>query len=132
MDLPPQIDERLQALGVEASEVEERFVRGTGPGGQKINKTASTVVLRHARSGVEVRRQTERSQAANRRLAWLALCEKLEERRDAARAAAVAKREKEKRRKRGKSAGQKRRQVESKRRRSVVKGRRKGVSEREE
>ncbi|WP_221031884.1 peptide chain release factor family protein [Actomonas aquatica] len=129
MDLPPQIEERLQHLGVEAHEVEERFVRGAGPGGQKINKTASTVVLRHGDSGVEVRRQTERSQAVNRRLAWLALCEKLEERRNAARAAVLAAREKEKRRKRGKSAATKRRQVESKRRKSVVKQRRGRVTD---
>ncbi len=37
MALPTQIDERLAALGWRASEVEERFVRGAGPGGQKIN-----------------------------------------------------------------------------------------------
>ena len=124
MDLPTQIEERLAALGVTAEDVDERFVRGAGAGGQKINKTSSTVVLRHGRSGVEVRRQTERSQTANRRLAWLALCEKLERRRNDARAAVLAEREKEKRRKRPKSAGQKRRQVESKRKRSVVKQRR--------
>ncbi len=129
MDLPPQIEERLQRLGIKISEVEERFVRGAGPGGQKINKTSSTVVLRHGQTGLEVRRQTERSQTANRRLAWLALCEKLETRRNAARAAVLAEREKERRRKRGKSATQKRKQVESKRRRSVVKGRRGRVSE---
>lgn len=129
MDLPPQIEERLQRLGIAISEVEERFVRGAGPGGQKINKTSSTVVLRHDRTGLEVRRQTERSQTANRRLAWLALCEKLETRRNAARAAVLAEREKERRRKRGKSANQKRKQVEAKRRRSVVKGRRGRVSE---
>jgi hypothetical protein len=36
MPLPTQIDERLKALGVRAEEVEEKFVRGAGPGGQKI------------------------------------------------------------------------------------------------
>ena len=124
MDLPTQIEERLAALGVKTEDVDERFVRGAGPGGQKINKTSSTVVLRHGRSGLEVRRQTERSQTANRRLAWLALCEKLEHRRNAARAAVLAEQEKEKRRKRPKSARQKRIQVENKRQRSVVKQRR--------
>ena len=47
MALPTQIEARLAALGVRAEEVEERFVRGAGPGGQKINKTSSTVWLRH-------------------------------------------------------------------------------------
>lgn len=124
MDLPTQIDERLTALGVSIAEVEERFVRGAGPGGQKINKTSSTVVLRHLPSGLEVRRQAERSQAANRRLAWIALCEKLETRRREARAEVVAEREKERRRQRPKSAAQKRRQVADKRQRSEVKSRR--------
>jgi peptide chain release factor len=36
MALPTQIDERLAALGTARSDVEERFVRGAGPGGQKI------------------------------------------------------------------------------------------------
>ncbi len=36
MALPTQISERLQRLGVRAEDVDERFVRGSGPGGQKI------------------------------------------------------------------------------------------------
>lgn len=36
MALPIQIVERLVAAGVRAADVEERFVRGAGPGGQKI------------------------------------------------------------------------------------------------
>ena len=78
MPLPHQIYERLAALGVRVDEVDERFIRGAGPGGQKINKTSSTVVLRHRPTGVEVRCQRERSQAANRETAWVELCEKLE------------------------------------------------------
>jgi hypothetical protein len=38
VDLPTQIQERLDALGVLAADIVERFVRGTGPGGQKIKK----------------------------------------------------------------------------------------------
>jgi len=47
MALPIQIDERLAGLGVRAGEVDERFVRGTGPGGQKIKifKLIPTVSL---------------------------------------------------------------------------------------
>jgi len=78
VDLPTQIQERLDALGVLAADVEERFVRGSGPGGQKINKTSSTVCVKHRPTGVEVRCQRERSQAANRETAWVELCEKLE------------------------------------------------------
>lgn len=78
VDLPTQIQERLDVLGVLPGDIDERFVRGSGPGGQKINKTSSTVCLRHRPTGVEVRCQKERSQAANRETAWVELCEKLE------------------------------------------------------
>src|SRR4051812_11269321 len=74
-----RIDVRLAAMGTSRADVEERFVRGSGPGGQKINKTSSSVSLRHIPTGVEVRCQRERSQSANRQLAWLDLCAKLEE-----------------------------------------------------
>jgi peptide chain release factor len=124
VDLPTQIEERLLDLGTSSADVDEQFVRGTGPGGQKINKVSSTVLLRHRPSGTEVRCQQERSQSANRRVAWEALCEKLETLRIEARAAAKSAREKERRRKRTKSPAQKKRMVEDKRHRGQTKSRR--------
>ncbi|MBI4626558.1 MAG: peptide chain release factor-like protein [Verrucomicrobia bacterium] len=124
MTLPIQIDERLAALGTRADDVDERFVRGTGPGGQKINKTSSTVWLRHRPTGIEVRCQRERSQAANRELAWQELCGKLEARTRAAADAAVQAREAERRRTRQKSRGQKVRMIEAKKHRAKHKARR--------
>lgn len=118
------IESRLSALGVRSADVEERFVRGAGPGGQKINKTSSTVWLRHRPTGIEVRCQRERSQTANRELAWQELCAKLEARRRAAAQAVVDEREIERRRTRQKSRGQKRRMIEAKRHRSAIKARR--------
>lgn len=128
MDLPTQIQNRLDALGVFARDVHERFVRGSGPGGQKINKTSSTVVLRHEPTGLEVRVQRERSQAANRELAWTELCEKLEEQARSRVAEAKAAREKLRRQKRGKSRAQKVRMAEDKRRQSQVKSLRSRVT----
>jgi hypothetical protein len=85
-DAYPPLDnallQRLHALGVRPADVEERFVRGTGPGGQKINKTSSTVWLRHGPTGVEVRCQRERSQADNRAVAWAELADRVEKRGD--------------------------------------------------
>ena len=78
MDITPELQKRLDALGVLVCDIEERFVRGSGPGGQKINKTSSTVCLKHVPTGLEVRCQRERSQAANRETAWEELCDKLE------------------------------------------------------
>lgn len=115
------IASRLLALGISLAEVQERFVRGSGPGGQKINKTSSTVWLRHGPTGVEVRCQRERSQAANRETAWLELCGKLEERARASAAARIDAVEKQRRQKRPRSRAQKRRMVEGKRHRAGIK-----------
>jgi len=78
-------------------------------------------------TGVEVRVQRERSQAANRELAWQELCEKLETALRDAEAARRAAVEKERRRKRPKSRAQKRRMVETKRQRRVAKDQRSRV-----
>jgi protein subunit release factor B len=121
MDLPSQITMRLLAVGARASDVAEHFIRGSGPGGQKINKTSSTVWLRHAPTGVEVRCQRERSQAANRELAWTELCAKLEERRRAAAQVRQDEHEKGRRRRRQKSWGQKVKMIQAKRHRSGIK-----------
>ncbi len=121
MALPTQISERLQRLGVRPEDVEERFVRGSGPGGQKINKTSSTVWLRHGPTGVEVRCQAERSQAANREAAWAELCAKLEARVRERAAAARQAREAERRRTRPKSRAAKVRMIETKKRRAKIK-----------
>src|SRR3954464_9906178 len=118
MGLPIQIDEKLAALGISAADVEERFVRGAGPGGQKINKTSSTVWLRHRPTGIEVRCQAERSQTANREQAWRELCEKLEYMAAQKAAAAIQQREAQRRRVRQKSHGQKIRMIESKKHRA--------------
>ena len=124
MALPTQIVERLAALGVSLAEIEERFVRGAGPGGQKINKTSSTVWLRHRPTGIEVRCQRERSQAANREIAWLELCAKLETRQTGAALAVQQQNQLELRRNRQKSRRQKQRMVAAKRHRSGVKSQR--------
>jgi protein subunit release factor B len=121
MALPTQIEARLAALGTGPGDVEERFVRGAGPGGQKINKTSSTVWLRHRPTGIEVRCQRERSQSANRETAWAELCAKLEARARGAAAERQDERERERRRSRQKSRGQKGRMIRSKKHRAKTK-----------
>lgn len=121
LQIAESVRRRLATLGVRPEEVDERFVRGTGPGGQKINKTSSTVWLRHHPTAVEIRCQAGRSQAANRERAWTELAEKLEQRRRQAVGSARAAREAERRRTRQKSRGQKARMVDDKRRRARTK-----------
>lgn len=79
MELPAPLESRMRKLRLDEDSLEESFIRGTGPGGQKINKTASTVQLRHPASGIEVHCQAERSQTLNRIRAREILCEKIEE-----------------------------------------------------
>ena len=117
----PVIEARLAAVGARTDEVDERFILGSGRGGQKIQKTSSCVWLRHRPTGIEVRCQDERSQAANRERAWDELCARLEQRVKDATAAKISDRELDRRRSRQKSYGQKQRMVQSKRRRSKTK-----------
>lgn len=71
--------ERLaKELGVQPEDVVEQFVRGSGKGGQKVNKTSSAVMLTHLPTGVSVRGDAHRSQALNRREAFKLLLLKIE------------------------------------------------------
>jgi protein subunit release factor B len=70
--------ERMRRMGVREGELDERFVRSSGPGGQRTNKVSTCVVLRHRPSGLEVRCQRERLQALNRFLARRLLLDRLE------------------------------------------------------
>jgi len=119
-DFPDIVEASLRArfvsLEVRADDVEESFIRGAGAGGQKINKTSSTVRLFHRPTGVEVRCQRERNQSVNRLLAWCELADRLEARHAAAVAADRSARELARRQNRQKSRGQKNRMIETKKR----------------
>ena len=71
------LKKRMEELDINESDLTEKFIKGTGAGGQKINKTSSCVYLRHEPSGIEVKCQTTRSQAENRFHARRELCEKI-------------------------------------------------------
>ena len=72
---------RMEALGLHEADLVEKFVLGSGAGGQKINKTASCVYLKHAPSGTELKNQSSRSREANRFFARRELCDRIEEER---------------------------------------------------
>lgn len=118
------IEARLAALGVRTSDVDERFILGSGHGGQKLQKTSSCVRLRHRPTGVETRCQRERSQAANREMAWLELVGRLEALAKAKATAVIDARELERRRNRKKSHAQKVRMIQSKKHRAGIKAQR--------
>jgi protein subunit release factor B len=70
---------KMERVGLKESDIEEHFIRSSGPGGQHVNKTSTCVVLRHLPTGLEVRCQRERSQSLNRFLARRLLADKLEQ-----------------------------------------------------
>src|ERR1700754_1528401 len=60
------------------SEIKETYVKGTGPGGQKINKTNSAAQLTHVPTGIVVKCQATRSKGQNYAIARRLLAEKVE------------------------------------------------------
>ena len=69
---------RMNACGLHEEDLDEQFVRSGGPGGQKVNRSATCCQLRHKLSGLEVKMQESRSQGLNRFMARRRLCELLE------------------------------------------------------
>ncbi|KAL7959716.1 RF-1 domain-containing protein [Trichoderma compactum] len=61
------------------SEIEESYLKGSGPGGQKINKTNSAVQLKHIPTGIVVKSQATRSRSQNRKLAREILAQRVDE-----------------------------------------------------
>lgn len=95
--------ERMERLGVQESDLRETFIRASGPGGQKVNKTSSCVLLVHMPTGLSVKCQRERSQIINRFLARRLLLDRLERIKTGAVAAEKARIEKLRRQKRHRS-----------------------------
>ncbi|KAL8924271.1 MAG: hypothetical protein Q9172_002744 [Xanthocarpia lactea] len=64
---------------ISEDDIEESFLKGSGPGGQKINKTSSAVQLKHIPTGMVVKSQATRSRSQNRSIARRLLADKLED-----------------------------------------------------
>ena len=87
MKLPPksqltdkkykEILQLIDKLGVSLSDIEEKFVHGSGRGGQKLNKASNAVQLKHIPTGTIIKCQKERTRPMNRILALRQLLEKL-------------------------------------------------------
>ena len=112
---------RMEALGITEADLLEKFVRGSGAGGQKINKTSNCVFLKHLPSGVAIKCQMDRSRELNRFLARRELCEALEQIRDGKASAKSQAIEKMRRQKRRRSRRSKQRSIADKRAQSVKK-----------
>jgi peptide chain release factor len=73
------LEARLQALEIHEEDLEETFVRSSGPGGQHVNKTSTCVRLVHRPTGLAVKVQRSRSQGLNRFLARRLLADRIEQ-----------------------------------------------------
>lgn len=73
------LEKKMSELGIREQDIEEKFTRSGGPGGQNVNKLATCVQLKHIPTGITVKAQKDRTQGINRFLARRSLLEKFEE-----------------------------------------------------
>lgn len=129
--LTPATIAKIRELMTEASvfedDIEESFILGGGPGGQKTNKTSNVVRLKHEPSGINIRFGETRSREDNRWLARRALAEEILERENRRKSAKRQEAEKKRRQKRRRSRRQKQRMLEEKHAHSEKKAARKPV-----
>jgi protein subunit release factor B len=78
MDKWEELKAKMESLGIYERDLIEKFILGSGSGGQKINKTSSCVYLKHLPSGIEIKCQSTRSRDLNRLYARRELCQRLE------------------------------------------------------
>ncbi len=75
-----KIHKLMNELGIEEKDLVEKFILGSGKGGQKVNKTSSCVYLKHIPTGIEIKCQKTRSRELNRSSARLMLCQEIKNR----------------------------------------------------
>ena len=109
-----ELTQRMAALGVRETDIEESFVRSGGHGGQNVNKTSTCVMLLHRPTGLQVKCQDTRQQGLNRFLARKLLLDKIDARQKSRVDAERARIEKLRRQKRGRSRGAKQRMLADK------------------
>jgi protein subunit release factor B len=73
-----ELEQRMRKCNLFEKDIEEKFVRSSGSGGQKVNKSSTCVYLKHITTGLSVKIQKSRSQGLNRYYARKKMCELLE------------------------------------------------------
>jgi protein subunit release factor B len=123
-----QLAQRMAALGVRETDLEETFVRSGGHGGQNVNKTSTCVMLLHRPTGVQVKCQETRQQGLNRFIARRLLLDKIESMKRSQADAERAHIERLRRQKRKRSRGAKERMLADKSHHAQKKAGRRSVS----
>ena len=73
-----QLQNKMRRLKIAEDDLHEKFIVGSGNGGQKLQKTASCVFLKHAPTAIQIKCQKSRLRDSNRYFARERLCEKIE------------------------------------------------------
>ena len=129
IELPPDYVEKAKTLGIDGAQITERFIRGSGAGGQKINKTSNCVQLKYEPLKLEIKCQKHREREKNRLSAYKLLIKKIDtivrgEESDEAKRIFKLKKQKQRRSRRAKE-----KMLEQKKKRSVIKTMRKPVTD---
>lgn len=130
MGLDENFKKRMRQFNVRPQDVEESFIRSSGPGGQNVNKVSTCVCLMHIPSGIKVKCQKYRLQGLNRTLAWQMLLDALAARKSRANLEIRQQKEKIRRQKRPKPRALKERILAWKKKHSQKKQTRQGKIER--
>lgn len=89
-----ELETRMRKLGLSKDDFEEKFIKSSGRGGQKVNKTSSAVFIRHKETQLSVKCGKSRSQHLNRFLALRALVDMIEAQKTGTKSASEKKLEK--------------------------------------
>ncbi|MEA1969082.1 MAG: peptide chain release factor-like protein [Thermodesulfobacteriota bacterium] len=94
------LEQRMLKLGIKKEDIKEKFIKASGRGGQKVNKSSCAVFIKHIPTGISVKCGSERSQSLNRFLALRRLVDNVEAARSGKKSTNTSKIEKMKKQKR--------------------------------
>jgi len=125
------LSEKMSSLNIKEEDLIEKFILGSGKGGQKIQKTHSCVYLKYIPLDIEIKCQKTRFRDDNRYFARKDLCEKISEIIDVKKSEKIQRIEKIRRQKRKRSKRSQEKILDQKKRLSEKKSLRKPPSNNE-